>query len=206
MGRQKLLLLAVLVLSLPNEHQAFVLPSDNRRQNIPQSGTFRLPGSSNDLVNRHGRSSQGTPLFVAAPREETDKNESPLVEEDDSSPPARFTPPAPHDEDWVGSVRGSRFIKLKDMIWIRETVEDLTAAEFACSVELAAVSSSEESRKRRRAVDYDKLLGQLNKRLRDMGCLVDDENENGAVFCDLNPSVGKGTTVYDEEQRSQLYE
>ena len=111
--------------------------------------------------------------------------------------PPRFVPPTPHDEN-----RGSKFRKLKDMIWIRETVEDLTAAEFACSVEASQQSAD---RKRRRAVDYDKLLAQLNKRLRDLGCGVDDSDKS-MVVCELEPGLGMGTTVYNDEEREQLFE
>jgi hypothetical protein len=118
-------------------------------------------------------------------------------------PRPRFTPPAPHEEEGGGTVRGSKFRKLKDMIWIRETVEDLTAAEFACSVE--AAEGEDSRKKRRRAVDYDKVLGQLNKRLQDLGCGVDD-NDKSMVVCQLQPGVGMGTTVYSDEEREQLFE
>lgn len=53
--------------------------------------------------------------------------------------------------------------RLKDLMWIRETQEDVTAAEFACSVE-------KQQRRGRRAVDYEKLLVKLNQRLLDLGC------------------------------------
>lgn len=147
---------------------------------------------------------QSTRLFVAAPRKEatsksgdTETKKTTKVSEQLSNPP-RFVPPTPHDEN-----RGSKFRKLKDMIWIRETVEDLTAAEFACSVE--AYQEKEEG-KRRRAVDYDKLLAQLNKRLRDLGCGVEDSDNETEVFCELDPSLGMGTTVYNDEERQQLFE
>jgi len=142
--------------------------------------------------------------------------------------PLRFEPPVAHTEDNFGgmTVRGTKFRKLKDMMWIRETVEDLTAAEFACSVEAAMAddhqtsttttssgtsSSSSDAaadrrrKRRRRAVDYDKLLSQLNKRLRDLGCLVEDNNSENVV-CELQPGVGQGTTVYDDDQRRELFE
>lgn len=86
----------------------------------------------------------------------------------------------------------TRLRRLKDLMWVREAREDLTAAEFACSVESGAVggdassvassASSSTSRratssnptltttKRRRAVDYEKLMSRLNQRIRDMGC------------------------------------
>lgn len=218
-----IVLVAVLAGSLPKVHQAFVHPTHNSRHKLMGFSARDALRLNNNNVLSSSRSPRGTTLFVAAPRESKNKNQSPKdakpdqeeedestiqAESEQSTAPPRFTPPPPHeDEDWVGTVRGSRFRKLKDMIWIRETVEDLTAAEFACSVELASLQDPEDQsgRKRRRAVDYDKLLGQLNKRLRDMGCLVDD-NDSDAVFCELDSGIGMGTTVYDEEQREELYE
>lgn len=172
-------------------------------------------------------------LFVAAPRRENsqqstsqedddnrnENNKAKKTKEDEKDKdeveaiaPPRYEPPEPHMEDvWAGAVRGSKFRKLKDMMWIRETIEDLTAAEFACSVEAYRHDDDEENnnnskgRRRRRAVDYDKLLTQLNKRLRDLGCQI-EENNNTPVSCTLDTGVGKGTTVYDDDQRNQLKE
>jgi hypothetical protein len=93
----------------------------------------------------------------------------------------------------------SKFRQLKDLMWVRETLEDLTAAEFALSVEQSESSSSTTTtsivngmsngdggftqnqsqkqrtprtaplpRKKKRAVDYEKLLSQLTKRIEDM--------------------------------------
>jgi hypothetical protein len=63
---------------------------------------------------------------------------------------------------------GTKLRRLKDFMWVRETLEDLTASEFACTVE--AENSSEDGKRRIRAVDYEKLLVQLNRRIQDMGC------------------------------------
>jgi hypothetical protein len=90
----------------------------------------------------------------------------------------------------------SKFRQLKDVMWVRECLEDLTAAEFALSVEEQSESSilrdtsntingSDQNlstkrpvpspqqqlpRKKKRAVDYEKLLSQLTKRIEDMTC------------------------------------
>jgi hypothetical protein len=176
------------------------------------ANAFVNPRSSSVLLfeaKTRGAKNDGSRLFVAAPRKQQQPAAS-KADEDDAekaattklserlSNPPRFVPPTPHDEN-----RGSKFRKLKDMIWIRETVEDLTAAEFACSVE---AYQEKDDRKRRRAVDYDKLLAQLNKRLRDLGCGVDDSDNEMNVFCELEPSVGMGTTVYNTEERQELFE
>jgi hypothetical protein len=99
----------------------------------------------------------------------------------------------------VSSSPVSKFRKLKDIMWVREAVEDLTAAEFACSVE----SEKEESgRKNKRAVDYEKLLSQLNRRVEDVICQP-FEGINGG-----DPEViedrGMGRFAYKQEQRELL--
>ena len=109
----------------------------------------------------------------------------------------------------------TRLRRLKDLVWIRETLEDLTAAEFACSVESHHGEEDETVQKRRkRAVDYEKLLSQLNRRIKDMGCNFNDEipqvNKNDekveAITCVLQPDVGMGNTAYSEDQRQLLLE
>lgn len=113
----------------------------------------------------------------------------------------------------------SKFRQLKDIMWIRETLEDLTAAEFALSVEqqsdgisqvnenIAASTSSRTTKKR--AVDYEKLLSQMTKRTEDITCqpfddytpLVDDD---GALRLDEN--LGMGRYAYTNEERMILME
>jgi hypothetical protein len=142
---------------------------------------------------------------------------------------------------------------LKDLMWIREAREDLTAAEFACKVEATSSSTTtgqgkngggsigtsagsivgtasstpttsaaaESRRKRKRAVDYEKLMSQLNQRIRDMGCAGGGggggagsgslSNGGGAspvldVSCVLQPGVGMGSIVYTDRQREALLE
>ena len=106
---------------------------------------------------------------------------------------------------------GQKLRLLKDLMWVREAQEDLTAAEFACSVEAHDSSSSitatttsaavETPRKRKRAVDYEKLLDRLNRRIRDMGC---EAQGDGSVSCILQPNVGMGSVVYNDDQRQAL--
>jgi len=97
-----------------------------------------------------------------------------------------------------GSV--SRFRKLKDIMWVREAVEDLTAAEFACSVESSA--REEANKKRKRAVDYEKLLSQLDRRVGDMMCIPFEEiNGSEPTIDDGN---GMGRFAYTREERKSL--
>ena len=111
----------------------------------------------------------------------------------------------------------SKFRQLKDVMWIRETLEDLTAAEFALSVEQQTdgaslvdgndATSTDSGKKKKRAVDYEKLLSQLTKRLEEVTCqpfkdyepFVDDD---GALRLDEN--LGMGRYAYTNEERTIL--
>jgi hypothetical protein len=96
---------------------------------------------------------------------------------------------------------GNRVRRLRDLMWIRETLEDLTAAEFAISLD----QTTEDSKRRKRAVDYDNLLAKLNGRMRDLGC------DRGAEDCQLDeivaltPGKGMASTVYSDQQRADLF-
>jgi hypothetical protein len=97
----------------------------------------------------------------------------------------------------------TRLARLKDLMWVRECREDLTAAEFALSVE-----SSDSLRKKKRAVDYEKLSLQLSKRLYDMGCTfatTSNTSEDDQPFaCSLDQESGAANMVYSMEQRNVL--
>jgi hypothetical protein len=112
----------------------------------------------------------------------------------------------------------SKFRQLKDVMWIRETLEDWTAAEFAVSIEqqsegstvngkTSAVPSNPPSNAKKRAVDYEKLLSQLTKRVEDMTChtLVKNEftlNDDGLL--ELDENLGMGRYSYSNEERMVL--
>lgn len=102
----------------------------------------------------------------------------------------------------------SRLRRLKDLVWVREALEDLTAAEFACSVESGSnTGTSQAERRRKRAVDYEKLLTKLNKRIRDLGCeFSNDPNRDASFTCTLTSGVGSACQVYTDEQRQALLE
>ena len=93
--------------------------------------------------------------------------------------------------------RNSKLRQLKDRMWVREALEDITAAEFASSLsfeeDVSEVSSSadgssstplfkrEEKKKKKRAVDFDNVLNKLDERIEEM-CVVTSEDiaaENG---------------------------
>jgi len=95
----------------------------------------------------------------------------------------------------------SKFRKLKDIMWIREASEDLTAAEFACSVENQQRLSGNTQK---RAVDYEKLVTQLDKRISDMFCQPVDLLDLSEGEPSLDKNRGMGRYVYEYYQRSAL--
>ena len=103
----------------------------------------------------------------------------------------------------ISNDEASKFRRIKDIMWVRETLEDLTAAEFACSVE-AQAGETDTGTKRKRAVDYEKLLSRLDGRITDMTGYSAGYDIDGI---DLVVSEGRGTGrfVYDQQQRDTLF-
>jgi len=110
-------------------------------------------------------------------------------------------------------------------MWVREALEDLTAAEFACS--LAAPGTSEEDKnskkKSKSAVDFENILTKLEKRIEDMcvlstygdqdaNCLVTfpledtrfDFNWSNQQCWTLKKNFGMGSVTYTDDQRNAL--
>jgi hypothetical protein len=93
-------------------------------------------------------------------------------------------------------------------MWVRDTLEDLTAAEFGLSLqqeedEVSAAAITTTPRRRKRAVDYEKLLSQLNRRLHDMG-LENFEDAAAKAKPTLTLDKGMGSIVYNLSQREAL--
>jgi hypothetical protein len=116
-------------------------------------------------------------------------------EEDDNDVSSTATPLS--QPTGPGTV--SKFRKLKDIMWIREAVEDVTAAEFACSVEGSSEGEKDASlrRKRKRAVDYEKMLSNLDRRLTDMV-------PGGDETWELDEGKGMGRYSYSPSEREEL--
>ena len=116
----------------------------------------------------------------------------------------------------------SKLPNLKDRMWVREALEDLTAAEFACNL---APLEKEQDGKKRDKVDFENLLAKLEKRIEDMcvkstygdtddACIVSyplNESTYSNAFpkpddeCwSLLENYGKGSVTYTDEQRSAL--
>ena len=123
----------------------------------------------------------------------------------------------------------SKLRQLKDRMWVREALEDLTAAEFASSLTVedrSIPSSTEDQSNRKRAVDFENVLNKLDARIEEM-CVVTSEeiskqmnqtcytierrmpetegNTTTQNMCySLAENIGMGSVVYNTEQREAL--
>lgn len=110
----------------------------------------------------------------------------------------------------------SKLTRLKDKLWVRETLEDLTSAEFACSL-----SPSKDRSKR--GVDFENIASQLARRIEEMcvkgssddaACIafypltMERDNANkksgGGECLVLRKNAGMGSVTYTDEQRDAL--
>lgn len=112
------------------------------------------------------------------------------------------TPPIPTSGVGLIPTNENRVRRLRDFMWIRETLEDLTAAEFAINLDQAATDAS---KRRKRAVDYDNLLSKLNRRMRDLSCERGSE-DSCDEFDKITPGKGMGCTVYSDQERENLFD
>jgi len=192
----------------------FILASPTVESLIPNLSTLRdqrhrhFPSSSSVYSSPKPRSgSFASSLLSATSLDSTQLSSSDLAEDD-----TRETEDNAKN-DLYSSV--SKFRQLKDVMWIREALEDYTAAEFALSVEQqysdngsqTSFSPSANSRKtKKRAVDYEKLMAQLTKRIEEMTCqpFVDYEGDNDILQLDEN--LGMGRYAYTNEERTMLME
>ncbi|KAL7494079.1 hypothetical protein ACHAWT_003129 [Skeletonema menzelii] len=157
-----------------------------------------------------------SPCLATVPKSE---EISPFVSNDNAKPKNPSTPSV-----------ASKLRQLKDRMWVREALEDLTAAEFASSltVEDRSISSSTEENQsnRKRAVDFENVLNKLDARIEEM-CVVTSEeiskqmnqtchiierrmpesegNTTTQNMCySLAENIGMGSVVYNTVQREAL--
>mmetsp|Transcript_20806 Transcript_20806/g.30566 ORF Transcript_20806/g.30566 Transcript_20806/m.30566 type:complete len:700 (-) Transcript_20806:55-2154(-) len=124
----------------------------------------------------------------------------------------------------------SKLRQLKDRMWVREAIEDLTASEFATSLDDAAPSKSSKQ-KGNKAVDFENLLEKLDRRVEEMcveaklGKMDEKEMEGKSCYTledetspteggvrkrqdrkcfMLKDGYGMGSVVYSNEQREAL--
>mmetsp|Transcript_14793 Transcript_14793/g.34375 ORF Transcript_14793/g.34375 Transcript_14793/m.34375 type:complete len:681 (-) Transcript_14793:135-2177(-) len=184
------------------------LPSSLTIESSTSSGTLidsvSIPVSSHRRITTKSKTHSATSLFATSlDNTKLDEDDTKEIDVDDSQ------------SSHLPSV--SKFRQLKDVMWIRETLEDLTAAEFALSVEQQSdgaalvngngAASANSEKKKKRAVDYENLLSRLTKRTEEVACqsfgdykpLLDDD---GALRLDDN--LGMGRYACSNEERTIL--
>lgn len=132
------------------------------------------------------------------------------------------TPTSAAAEGSEGRNNSSKLRQLKDRMWVREALEDITAAEFASSlsVEIADVETEttgnngtggrkEKKRPRKRAVDFDNVLNKLDARIEEM-CVVSTpeiaEGLNQTCYT-LNQRRSSAVVVDgDSEETEEIFE
>mmetsp|Transcript_37462 Transcript_37462/g.89755 ORF Transcript_37462/g.89755 Transcript_37462/m.89755 type:complete len:669 (+) Transcript_37462:154-2160(+) len=122
----------------------------------------------------------------------------------------------------------SKLRQLKDRMWVRETLEDVTAAQFASSLSLETDSDSLSDKSKlgpkKRAVDFENVINKLDRRVEQM-CVLTNESEvegrrcyvlnrrimgdEGNVTLDktcyaLSEKKGMGRIVFTMEEREEL--
>ena len=190
---------------------------------------LRLSVQQRPLLQQHSTVCRQSPLSarfsattVSAQTDEDTPTERRPSSKKDAKSKSLQQPQSGDDDVMKKDATTTRLRKLKDLVWIRETLEDLTAAEFACSVEAHEGEVNNDDtvqKKRKRAVDYEKLISKLNRRIQDLGCDFTSQNQRESkgkgendddgivpITCVLQPDVGMGTTAYTEDQRQLLLE
>jgi hypothetical protein len=131
----------------------------------------------------------------------------------------------------AASPKNSKLSTLKDRMWVREALEDLTAAEFACSIAASSAAADSESsdgkKKRNDAMDIENILSKLEKRIEDMCVLVPDSEKDDSCLVSyplsgssdsdngggdkeemkcwvLKKNFGMGSVTYTDDQRNVL--
>lgn len=132
-----------------------------------------------------------------------------FVAEDTRQSDAAATPPpmeAPPPRISTGAKSPfTRVRRLRDLMWVRETLEDLTAAEFAINLDNIMIDVDDTKQKRKRAVDYDNLLTKLNRRIMDLGCEPQTEDCEYEQIAEVTPGRGMGSIAYSDQQRETLF-
>lgn len=127
------------------------------------------------------------------------------VVEDTTTSAPEPTEPEPTPLPRLNNSNETRVRRLRDLMWIRETLEDLTAAEFAVNLDQTVEKEVDASKRRKRAVDYDKLLMKLNRRIMDLGCERESEDCQLEQIVEVIPGKGMGRIAYTTQQRADLF-
>ena len=112
----------------------------------------------------------------------------------------------------------SKLRRLKDRMWVRETLEDLTAADFAASLEQAAAAAEaaadeadkdemarRRKKKQKRAVDVENILSKLDRRVEEMCVLSTYGDTSGSTLACYPLESTEATSPVNMEKGSKCY-
>lgn len=85
-------------------------------------------------------------------------------------------------------------------MWVREALEDLTSAEFACSIGI-----QEDTNGKKNKVDFENIVMKLDQRIEDM-CTLAKEGEEGAECLVTYPFVESESNGDQEESKDNKKE
>lgn len=208
------------------------MKNDNKQCNQRQSGKFLLRALRLDQQGSKTTTTKATNADDDVTTSTTTRTQESLLSKFNASATAATTVTDEKEENAANGVdaatveifslekkttkkRGQRVMTLKDLMWVREALEDLTAAQFAMAVEQKQRSSQSDDdasaaekvrSTRKRAVDYEKILTALDKRLDEIGCPIAGSSNSTIGLCSLSPNAGMGSIVYTETQRVDLLE
>ena len=191
---------------------AFIVPSSI-------SSTFKVQSSIS--VEQHAELKSST-------REKHEEEDEATHDDNDAKVPVSVLPnlESPNTESNSPQPKFSKLQRLKDRMWVRETLEDLTAAEFARNLAASSTEEDEEKKKNKKSsVDFENILAKLEKRIEDMCIKSTYGNEDVACITShplhdaisstaspdpedecwsLMHNYGMGSVTYTDDQRSAL--
>lgn len=202
--------LALLFLIGCRDLSGFVIPVSHRSQ---QMTTF------NPISSKHQNVDRG--LLIAAQNNQEEKRQEEKDDDDDEEKESSLVV--------GGTSTASKLRMLKDRMWVRETLEDLTSAEFACSLAPRTASDEKSGVQKKSSVDFENILLKLDRRIEDMCTLSTYEDNNSDCIIaypldkislntdeqgsgsnsekecwSLMKNSGMGSVTYTDDQRSAL--
>mmetsp|Transcript_6672 Transcript_6672/g.18620 ORF Transcript_6672/g.18620 Transcript_6672/m.18620 type:complete len:747 (+) Transcript_6672:100-2340(+) len=113
----------------------------------------------------------------------------------------------------------SKLRRLKDRMWVREALEDLTAADFAASLEQAAAAAEaaaadeadkdevarRRKKKQKRAVDVENILSKLDQRVEEMCVLSTYGDTSGSTLACYPLNSTEAASPLAKEEGSTCY-
>lgn len=174
---------------------------------------------SRPIISQKVLPRSSSPSCLATASKSAEEISPSLPRDDITSSPASSSPSS-----------ASKLRQLKDRMWVREALEDLTAAEFASSLTVedtqAPLSTGGNQSNRKRAVDFENVLNKLDARIEEMCVITSQEiskqmnqtchvierrmpgsegNTTLQHMCySLAENIGMGSVVYNTEQREAL--